>query len=250
MLCLSTSCTILLKATVKELFGVIADQSYLRRCSPAVWKNPDARIRTLNERRLKETDVSNGSRYCAEQFASMVKQCPGSITPGSSFAVKKISKKNFNTGTKCGLASVVYPRGSVENGPYAVPSEGRTDRMTGISDDFIYGLANAIERSTRPASVNTSLKCNICHLHEVSARFVLSFKKIMKDLIVLWDVSYNISDEESRRSISVITVEVDCYVDVNYIPVLERPTVISLSLDNQLKQNALTRLVYHAKQHY
>jgi hypothetical protein len=87
----------------------------------------------------------------------MVKQCPGSITPGSSFTVKKISKMSFNTGTKCGLASVVYPRRSVENGPYAVPSEGRTDRMTGVSGDFIYGLANAIERSTRPASVNTSL---------------------------------------------------------------------------------------------
>lgn len=110
----------------------------------------------------------------------------------------------------------------MENGPYAVPSEGRTDRMTGISDDFIYGLANAIERSTRPASVNTSLKCNICHLHEVSARFV------------------NISDEESRRSISVITAEVDCYVDVNYIPVLERP-IVWYTMRNNIIDTSATR---------
>jgi hypothetical protein len=117
---------------------------------------------------------------------------------------------------------VIYPRGSVKNGPYAVPGEGRTDRMKGISDDFVYSPANAIEGSTRPASVNTSLECSICHLHEVSARFV------------------NISDEESRRGITVIAVEVDCYIDVNYIPILER-SIIWYAMRNNVIDTGATR---------
>jgi hypothetical protein len=76
---------------------------------------------------------------------------------------------------KIGLTSVLYPRRSVKNGPYAMPGEGRTDSITRISGGFMYSPANGIERSAWSTCFNASFECGICHSHEVSARFVLLF---------------------------------------------------------------------------
>jgi hypothetical protein len=63
----------------------------------------------------------------------------------------------------------------VKDCPNAMPGEGRTDRITGISGGFMYSPANTIEGSARSARVDSSLECGIRHAHEVSSRFILSF---------------------------------------------------------------------------
>jgi len=95
----------------------------------------------------------------------------------------------------------------MKNGPYAMPGESRTDSITRISSGFIYSPANGIEWSAWSTCFDASFECSICHSHEVSARFV------------------DVSDEERLRGITMISVQVNCYIDVNYIPILERPAI-------------------------
>jgi hypothetical protein len=131
----------------------------------------------------------------------------------------------ITTRKKCPLAGVLYPRRSVKDGPNAMPGEGRADSITAISGGFMYSPANTIEGSAWSARVDSSLECGIRHAHEVSARFVLPFNQTTKNIMLLRELSYNVSDEERFRGITVIFVQVDCDIDVNYISILERPAV-------------------------
>ena len=114
----------------------------------------------------------------------------------------------------------------MESCPYAMPSECGTDDIAAISGGFMYSPADGFEWSARPACFNTRLERGIGPSYKVSTTFILIFNWPRK-IYCNTELSYNVSDEEHLRGIAVIFIQVDCYIDVDYITILERSAATS-----------------------